>query len=132
MRTFSRLIALSLFTFSLLLTGCDSSGEDDDSSPSSVEGVWQSDVIESPGDDFVRRLDLEQNGSDVSGTVEIEFVEGVSAGTSTDIEEGTYNPPDLDLSFGGDTLLCVVQSEAEMSCEATFSGENSEISFERE
>ena len=104
-----------LLSVSFLTVACDSNSSEEGSPPASVEGEWQSDRVDSPEEDFTTSLTLTQNGVDISGSSEIQFLEN---GMTTERRSlsGTYEPPDLSLQISGSNLDCLVESNSRMEC----------------
>ena len=133
------LVALLCVTsFCLLLTGCDSGGGGEDA-PSSIEGVWESGTVDSPEENFIARLNLLQDGNDISGTLEVEFIESDQVNRFS-ILNGIYNAPDLDLDIETDatngsnseSLSCIVESSSSMSCDDELNGQTLDINLTKQ
>ena len=130
------------FLFALLLTltipliSCDSGGSEDADPPASIEGTWESDRVDSPEEDFTTTFDLTQNGNDVSGTLEVEFVESGQVDRFS-ILNGVYDPPDLDIDIETDatdgsnseSISCTVESTSSMRCNDELSGQTLDINL---
>jgi hypothetical protein len=117
------------------MVGCDSGGSGGDP-PSSVGGLWESGTVDSPEEDFIARLNLSQNGNDISGALEVEFVESGQVDRFS-ILDGVYNAPELNLDIETDAtdgstsepLSCTVESSSSMSCDDELNGQALDITL---
>lgn len=120
------------------MIGCDSEGSGGDP-PSSIEGVWESGIVESPEEDFITTLRLDQESNNISGTLEVEFVESGQV-DSFSILDGVYSAPDLDLEIETDatdgstseSLACTVESSSSMSCDDELNGQSLDINLTKQ
>ena len=121
----------------LIFSACDSNDSND--APSSIEGVWTSNRVETAETDFVLRLNIEQLSNGAVPIVEtIDYVEG-DAETEEHEMAGEYDRPRLEVNFfdptfaSGIALDCTVESKTEMECETQLaSGESVEIELTRQ
>jgi hypothetical protein len=131
-------VLLGITGFCFLLISCDSGGSGGDV-PNSIQGVWESGTVDSPEEDFIARLDLNQDGNDISGTLEVEFVESGQVDTFS-ILDGVYNAPDLDLTTETDATdgstsesgSCTVESRSSMNCEIELGGQKRDIELTKQ
>jgi hypothetical protein len=126
-------VLLGITGFCFLLISCDSGGSGGDV-PNSIQGVWESGTVDSPEEDFIARLDLNQDGNDISGTLEVEFVESGQVDRFS-ILDGVYDAPDLDITTETDatdgstseSLSCTAESSSSMNCKDEFSGQTLDV-----
>lgn len=116
----------SLLTLSLLVfLSCNSTNSNDNKLSSSIEGIWKSKKVTPVEDELIMTLDLNQDGTQISGTVIINFTNYPDeAPDKFSIESGTYDPPSLNIIAKTDatnkneeSLTCVVQDEKTMQCD---------------
>ena len=118
--------------------GDDSEGSGEEL-PGSVDGLWESGTVDSPEEDFIARLNLSQNRNDISGALEVEFVESGQVETFS-ILDGVYNAPELNLDIETDatdgstseSLSCTVESSSSMSCDDELNGQTLDITLNKQ